>query len=79
MLSVRAVEQPTGTEHKMAKNGWKLNREYQVAFGPKREIVGLANQIRPTTMAKNGRSRCFLAKNGYTLKTIAAESVVGRI
>ena len=30
-------------------------------------------------MAKNGSSRCFLAKNGCTLKTIAAESVVGRI
>ena len=30
-------------------------------------------------MAKNGSSRCFLAKNGCTLKAIAAESVVGRI
>ena len=30
-------------------------------------------------MAKNGSSRCFLAKNGCTLKTIAAESFVGRI
>ena len=30
-------------------------------------------------MDKNGSSRCFLAKNGCTLKTIAAESVVGRI
>ena len=30
-------------------------------------------------MAKNWSSRCFLAKNGCTLKTIAAESVVGRI
>ena len=30
-------------------------------------------------MAKNGSSRCFLAKKGCTLKTIAAESVVGRI
>ena len=26
-------------------------------------------------MSKNGSSRCFLAKNGCTLKTIAAESV----
>ena len=30
-------------------------------------------------MAKNGSSRCFSAKNECTLKTIAAESVVGRI
>ena len=30
-------------------------------------------------MAKNGSLRCFLAKNLCTLKTIAAESVVGRI
>ena len=30
-------------------------------------------------MTKNGSSRCFLAKNGCTLKTIAAESVVSRI
>ena len=30
-------------------------------------------------MAKNGSSRCFLAKNGCTLKIIAAGSVVGRI
>ena len=31
-------------------------------------------------MAKNGSSRCLLAKNGCTLKTIAAaENVVGRI
>ena len=30
-------------------------------------------------MAKNESSRCFLAKNGCTLKTIATESVVGRI
>ena len=30
-------------------------------------------------MAKNRSSRCFLAKNGFTLKTMAAESVVGRI
>ena len=28
---------------------------------------------------QNGSSRCFLAKNGCTLKTIAAEIVVGRI
>ena len=30
-------------------------------------------------MAKNGSFRCFLAKNGCTLKTIAVETVVGRI
>ena len=30
-------------------------------------------------VAKNRSSRCFLAKNGCTLKTVAAESVVGRI
>ena len=34
--------------------------------------------IKKRAMAKNGSSRCFLAKNGCTLKTIVAESV-GRI
>ena len=31
--------------------------------------------IKNRAMAKTGSSRCFLAKNGCTLKTIAAESV----
>ena len=30
-------------------------------------------------MARNGTTRCFSAKDGSTLKTIAAESFVGRI
>ena len=40
---------------------------------------GQLNRICFWAMAKNGSSWCFLAKNGCTLKNIAAESVVGRI
>ena len=40
---------------------------------------GELNRICFWAMAKNGSSRCFLAKNECTLKKIAAESVVGRI
>ena len=40
---------------------------------------GLPGHNNNRAMAKNGSSRCFLAKNGCTLKTIAAESVVGHI
>ena len=44
-------------------------------IGP--DVVIMYNLIR--SMAKNGSSRCFLAKKRCTLKAIAAESVVGRI
>ena len=47
--------------------------------GPDKEEGEVTPSDANRAMAKNGSSWCFLAKNGCTLKTIATESVVGRI
>ena len=45
----------------------------------KEKVLDRGQNVFLRAMTKNGSSRCFLAKNGCTLKTIAAESIVGRI